>query len=439
MNLKISASIHGKTNVSSLQIEIIIDKEKRQQTLYLDEEKKGVLNFSVLAPNIGKHTIRVKTEDGSNIAFDDELMAVFEVQQSEKIAIINGLSASQHPEWVYQLDSFYAVDIFQKSQVSNFNPKQYQLLLLNQVESIEYALSNNIEKYIKQGGSVVLIPDKNCDIASWNIFLDKLNLPTLRQQPNSPSSQYLNSIDQASSFFQGVFTSKTKHLQFPINKSSELVASAQSRFHALMSYSDQSPFLVKSTLKNRNVYLFNCGLGNSNMAFMQSDLFSTIFLRFAETAQASNALYTVIGEVSTFHVNQSKNSEQAIALVNNNIKIIPQQKNENRQTILYFNNNASENQLKSGFYKLFQSGEEIGQMAFNYNREESEITYYSANEINDLFQRKGYREVQTKEISEINQINLINTNKSIELWRIMLILAIVFLAIEMILLKFVNR
>ena len=75
-------------------------------------------------------------------------------------------------------------------------------------------------------------------------------------------------------------------------------------------------------------------------------------------------------------------------------------------------------------------------MAFNDNRAESDMHYPSDNELNGLFGKQKVNIINSKKDAQSLQVAA--TSNSIELWKLCIILALVFLAIEILLIRFFN-
>ena len=90
---------------------------------------------------------------------------------------------------------------------------------------------------------------------------------------------------------------------------------------------------------------------------------------------------------------------------------------------------------EAGFYQLFLKREEIlGQYAFNYNRKESDLAYYNLNELRTL----AGPNASIIEVEENTPFSTVIEERSqgIVLWRWCLALTLLFLALEVLLLRF---
>ncbi|MNL18747.1 hypothetical protein D3C87_1399050 [compost metagenome] len=89
---------------------------------------------------------------------------------------------------------------------------------------------------------------------------------------------------------------------------------------------------------------------------------------------------------------------------------------------------------KAGFYDLKKADELLSVVAFNDGRLESDMHYANENEIKALFGKQNIAFYNSKK--DALSMNVELKNKSSELWKLCLILAVVFLAIEIVLIRF---
>ena len=94
---------------------------------------------------------------------------------------------------------------------------------------------------------------------------------------------------------------------------------------------------------------------------------------------------------------------------------------------------ASDQLQETGVYELKKQDSTVSVMAFNDNRSESDLSYYTPSELSKLVP-------QATEILQGGKGSLKNsvgeTNFGIQLWKLCIILALLFLAAEILLVKF---
>jgi len=91
--------------------------------------------------------------------------------------------------------------------------------------------------------------------------------------------------------------------------------------------------------------------------------------------------------------------------------------------------------LKAGTFDIVKEVKN-GAISLNYNRKESDITSYLPSEIDALFKNQGIEHVRFSEISEGQSLTHIDLEKPYEYWKLFILLGLLFVLIEMTLLKF---
>src|SRR5690606_15441806 len=124
-----------------------------------------------------------------------------------------------------------------------------------------------------------------------------------------------------------------------------------------------------------------------------------------------------------FDVNVQLNQDDILSIVNTDLNIIPKQQ--------YFNNKVLINTLEdpaiSGIYTIKNKNETIQHVRYNYNRADSDLTYQDLSNLNNI--------TLSNTITDSFDILISDTNMN-ALWKWFAIFALVFLIIEMLILKY---
>jgi hypothetical protein len=91
--------------------------------------------------------------------------------------------------------------------------------------------------------------------------------------------------------------------------------------------------------------------------------------------------------------------------------------------------------LKAGNYKIF-SESNLGIIALNYERTESELVYVYENEIVKELKNCGVKNINFNTVENGQSVTVIDLEKPQEYWRICLLLGLMFVLSEMALLRF---
>ncbi len=245
----------------------------------------------------------------------------------------------------------------------------------------------------------------------------------------------IKEINFEDAFFKSVFEKNPEHLNLPtIAKSYRTNTLRTSQSIGLIYLQNGSPLYIRS-LGSFNVFLYTSSLSPNYGSFTSNALFSTILLRTAELSKRKTPLSLIIGTDSRFPIYSKAKSESPIHLKNKDVDFIPQTEEKGSSTYLSLNGLEALEILKSGTYSIMDESSR-GIVSLNYNRKESEIEAFENNEIISLFEAQGVKNTTLSEISEGQSLTKIDLEKPYEYWKTCIILALLFILIEMALLKF---
>jgi hypothetical protein len=152
-------------------------------------------------------------------------------------------------------------------------------------------------------------------------------------------------------------------------------------------------------------------------------------------SQIDRRLYNTMGRDEMQSLNgivQDGDASIALKSQDNGNEIIPEQRNSGNSVLLFFHDQIKE----PGFYDLLHGGTRIGVTAFNYNRAESNLDYYSDSELHTFSKRDnapftlmdGTAKNLTKSIADY-------MNRT-PLWYYFILLTLICLLAEVLILRF---
>ena len=169
-------------------------------------------------------------------------------------------------------------------------------------------------------------------------------------------------------------------------------------------------------------------------------MFISIFLRIGEISVRNNPLFSTIGEPGQYRFRVQNNSKDPVHLINQSlgIDIIPMSQNRWNEELIFLGKGESSNDLKQGYYHVKKGDEKLGVIALNFDRKESVLEFYTEEEIKSGMKENKIGVTNFIEIKESSEDFKIDLNKSKEYWRILLILGLIFILIEILLIKFLK-
>ncbi len=366
-------------------------------------------------------TGKIKLEDNS-LSFDNDLY--FTIDKPKKINItaigVDNLFISK----IYTKDEFQ----FTSTTLNNldYNTLNTQhLLILNELENITLSLINTIKDFIEKGGNLVIIPPANATLNLYNSLFKNLRIGNIFNKLDTELS--VTTINFSHPLLKGVFEKQIKNFQYPTVKS--YYPTNLKRSSAILNFENGKKFISQISTDTGKIYWISASLATENSNFKNSPLIVPIFYNFGLYSTHPSQLYYTIGNTNTIEVNEQLKKDEVIHLSNEDSDFIPLQQITSDKVTL----TTEENPNKSGFTQAIYKGKTLKNIAYNYQREENDLSYIDA----ELFFGEKSNITYTNTINKAFTSSY-NTHKTNNLWKWFLALAFVFLVIEILLLKFLK-
>lgn len=293
-------------------------------------------------------------------------------------------------------------------------------LIINEVNPIPQALQTTLKSFYSKGGNVVVIPASDSNITELNSLLN--NFGSLKISSNSISDKKVTKINFNHPLYNTVFEKKIDNFQYPSTKTSFGISSASP---SILSYEDESPFLTSLSNELSSIYIFAAPINKNNSNFINSPLIVPTFYNMGQSSQKSGINAFPIGLSLPFVVDALLSKDEIVTVKNNVESFIPVQQILNNKVKMTFN----ENPLEAGNFEIINGKTVIKNISFNYNRSESNLELANPGAIGDF-----------KEINDIESVfNSIQIDRTdTQIWKWLVILALLFIALEILIQKFVK-
>ena len=408
LDLAVVVKNHGST-VEDLPISLYNDDKLIAKTS-VTVNGKSTANFSLPSNEVinGKITI-----DDTNLLFDNTIY--FNINKKSKVNVIVVSDASDNfLKRIFTENEFNYSNY--PSNALDFNViDQQNLIILNELKTISNALSMALVEFQRNGGTVIIIPSKTASIQDYNALLANYGwkLNTL-----SETEKRITNINYSHPMYQEVFDGKVNNFQYP--KIESFYSLNFSQGASMLSFEDGKPFLIQQG----GNYLFSSPINEENSNFIHSDLVVT-FYAIAKNSLKNSELYYTIGNQNTFDIDVSLKQDEVITLSTSSETVIPQQQ--------YFNNkvtvSTNETPGYAGIYAVTTKTDTLQNVSFNYNRSESKMSYQSFDNIHGI---------NVSDSVSVLLHTIKNDSKINELWKWFVIFALIFLLIEMLILKYLK-
>lgn len=362
------------------------------------------------------------------IPFDNTFY--FSMNSVEKINVLAIGNNNKFLSKIYTTSEFNFIDLKQ-NQIDYNKILNQHLIVLNELEDIPNSLQNVLKDFVFLGGSLVIIPNQKSEITNYNQFFNNLHIGSIKSLTNNEHK--ITSINFSHPILNGVFEKQVKNFQYPNIKSS--FPSALRNTSPILKFDNQQPFISQSKGGKGRIYWIAAPINQKNSNFKNSPLIVPVFYNFGKQSYQVTELFYTIGKENIIEVQTDIKKDEVLeinkstAFGSTKNSFIPvQQVNHNKVTIT-----TDEKPLLAYHYQISKQGQTIKNIAYNYDRKEG-VTEY--NNLKNTFKNNQNVTVSSTIEQAFNQIN--NQYKSKSLWKWFVGLALLFLFVEILLIKFMK-
>lgn len=339
-----------------------------------------------------------------------EKINVISIGKTEKSSFLNRIYTSK--EFNYSNSTIETLDY-------NCIEKQ-DAIILNELENLPQALVTNLKSFVEKGGNLIFIPSSESKIAETNRFLG--NFGQIQFGNNQNTSKLITKIAFQHPLFQSVFEKKIDNFQYPSTKQNFQLNTAPP---PILSYEDQSSFLTSVQNQVSSVFVFAAPINKMSSNFQNSPLIVPVFYKMAQNTQKTGVNSLTIGENQPFLVATNLSKDEILEVQNENEKFIPTQQILNNKVKLQFNDYP----IFAGNFKIYKKDEIVRNISFNYNRSESNLEQSQSQLLSDYKLEKSIETIFN---------SLLSDRSNDEIWKIFVLLTLLFLFLEVLIQKLVK-
>ena len=400
-------------------------------TLNIDANSSVTDTIDMVFTQDGWQNIEVQIEDYP-ILFDDSYLLSLNINNNVKILSLNEGGGNKYLTALMDgLDNFKLTNqSLSNIQYNKFN--EHDLIILNDLNTISSGLATELENYIMAGGKVLVFPSKNANKQGYNLFFNKMASNSIDEF--SKEEREVFKINSREFIFSNVYERIDKNLKLPISSGNYIFSNYTSRGgESLLNYRDGSPFLQKYIKGKGILYVCAAPLSEESSDLVKiAEVFVPMVYKMALSTGETKPIAYTIGNDNLAETNNISLGVETIYKITGEQEFIPGQTKVGNKTIIDFNDMIS----KAGYYDLTVNDTLVDRYAFNYDRTESILDFVGIQDLKSKYSDSYeiYEDFLKADISQLVK----DRDKGKSLWRLFLILALVFLAIETLLLRFWN-
>ncbi|HNX21359.1 MAG TPA: BatA domain-containing protein [Bacteroidales bacterium] len=433
VTLNVRIKNYSETEVVKLPVKLYINNvQKSLNAVDIKPQSYADCQLNYTVNSIGNQTAYIEIDDAP-IHFDDRFYFVYNVTNNSSVVAISDNNSNRYLNALYGKDSLFVYHNLNLNQINYDLLKTANLVVLDQIKTLSTGLQDELQKYIQSGGHLLVFPAETIDLPSWNSFSKKNNIP--EYQLLQSTSLKVNQLNIESIYFKGAVASDYKDFDMPAILKYYSIFNKSISGEPIMTLENGDPLLSVYDIGKGKVFLSSVAMNDNFGNAHKNALFFVPLHNIALMAQMQSKFYHIIGVDEQIVINKPNLGAEdvfTIKAMNSSVEFIPEMNNFGNEVALYFHSQVE----KDGFYTVLQDEDTAAIAAFNFNRSESDLTYYSEEELEkiseDSYNKISLLDYQTKDFSKEVSEKL----NGKPLWRWFIYLSLFFLLSEILVLRF---
>jgi hypothetical protein len=363
------------------------------------------------------------------VTFDNQFYFSFYVQSQMPILLVTADKPDVYLNAVFGSDPFFKIAQTTDGHVDYSSLQRYPLIVISNVKTISGGLAQQLKVYVQKGGTLAAFPSADADLTSYRSLLQPLGAAFPEKVVKEAAK--VSSINSKAQVYRNTFENMPQNLDLPNVKAYyQLNNSLSAVGEKLMALAGGQPFWEQFKYQQGKVYVSAVPLDETFSNLPRHALFVTTMLRIALLSGHDQPLYYTLGNSESIETAPLQiGPNEILTLVRGNEKIIPDVRRQEGSTLLYL----SDQLHKPGHYQLMKQDSTVQWLAFNNNRLESDLHYLNKAQLQNMLPKMSV--VLTPGSASIKTM-LSESNFGLQLWKLCILLALVFLAAEILLVRF---
>lgn len=389
------------------------------------------LYFTSENPGI-KHA-KVSIQDHP-VVYDDDWFFSYNVAAQVNVLLIKGNSSGRAFRTVFGNDPFYRFDETDAQNVNYGAIRENDFVILDRLQALPSGLISELNSFMQAGGTVLFIPSADGDLNTWSELLLAGGAPAIKDKKQLKTK--VTDLNLNHLIYRGVFDRIPENIDLPsVNEYYRFERSTRSGEEVLMSLQNGDPFFFTATSGAGRIFVAASPIQPEASNFVQHALFVPTVLRAAELSRPTGRMDATIGEdnlLSISGINMPSDATFTFKRVGSDAGFIPRHRPARGGIEVFY----GDTKTLAGNYELTLGDSVVATVGLNYSRAESVLDAYDNESWTAALEAAAWPRYA------LVASNLDTISKTIEeldegkrLWLNFLILALVFLVIEVLLIK----
>lgn len=436
LHLNIRLKNSSPVDLEKIPLKVTVDgQQKAVAGADLKAQSKRLITTAFSVSNAGWHKGIIEIEDYP-VTFDDNLYFSFRVNPKIRILEIHNGKSNQALQTFYSIDSVFSFNETSYRKVDYNRLNEYNLIILDAIPDYSSGLISQVKAYLEQGGNVMFIPADDTAFQESNRLLKALG--TARIAAVVHDTTRVVRIKQQSDFFRDIILKVPENADLPVViRHFRYRYNIRSGLESLVTLLDGDDFLLSGKTGKGKFFLLAVPLNDRYSNFTSNALFVPVMYRATVQENIRNKLSYIIGKDDQVKSDVSALTDTETPFIlqpsEGGPGYIPEQRLSDGNLLM----NIDPALIKAGFYNLVQNDTVWRILAFNYNRDESQMVFFTKSQLETALHDSGLKHYQVLDATENNFSKVVNAvQKENELWKLFIIFALFMLLTETLILRF---
>ncbi|GAA4908371.1 BatA domain-containing protein [Mucilaginibacter defluvii] len=425
---KLVVKLHNYADqeAAGVPLKLFINKQQKAMASFTLGPRKTLtdtLSFSGLSAGWQRGELQLQDNP---VTFDNNFYFAFNVRLRMPVLIIDNGTENPFLKAAFGADSFFKADRTPEGNVDYAALGNYPLIVLTDVKNISAGLARELGNFVKKGNTLAVFPAADADAESYRALLQPLGAGYPFRIINNESK--VERLNLQNPLFKEVFDAMPQNPDLPkAKKYFELSRAGQA--DNMMTLPGGDAFWSGYKSGAGMVYVSAVPLNDDFSNLQRHGLFVPVLYRIALLSGHDLPLFNTLGGGESIETIPVRSSEkEVLKLTKDDFEIIPDVRQQDGSTRLY----VADQLQQPGLYDLKKGDSTVAVLAFNDNRSESDLSYLSADDIKKILPEANTKLINANRplASAINEVN-----NDTQLWKLCIILALIFLAAEIVLIR----
>ncbi|MCX6256715.1 MAG: BatA domain-containing protein [Bacteroidia bacterium] len=410
----------------------INDSLKSLSSFNIEKNTSENLKLSYVCTTKGIINGRIEIVDYP-VTYDNTFYFSYSLADKIRVLTLSDNTASKYLNALFSKDNYVDLTSSNSNNINYSGMPGYNLIILDEIKSLSSGFVQELVSFIGNGGTVLFFPSSNGDIESYNRLFSSIRANII----TGISSDKIN-IDKVNfdaDIYRDVFTHIEEKVDLPVvYKHFVFTKYSHTSQEAILSARDENIFFRSDYQKGR-IYISAVPTDEHSSTFAKHPVFVPTVFNIALNSQTSGRLYFTIGNDESIDISNLTVNDYNLLHISNlsgKFDFIPEHKASEGSVRLFVHGVI---RMADNYLVKSQSKPVTG-VSFNYNRSESDLACYDSNELKEIIAKndlKNFNIIDAKDQLLTNAIQ--QTRQGKQLWKIFIILSLIFIGCEIAILR----